>query len=678
MKYMAFLMITVKRITFRLLGVCMILALASSAGFSAGEPRDGAKASPDVTLKEDVETYTMDNGIVQVRVSKVTGDLLSFRYKDMQMFETKIAPDFVPENRGAEPANNPNWKAPVIGAADHGYWSHNTMGVKGSAPAVPSISIDPAKNGGERAEVSIKANSKGRKMGTGPGTNPAVGDLEVDIDIRYTLERGASGVYTYCTFNHPADYSLAIFGEARFCMKLAPFFDWVSIDKEVNREYTKNTFVGDKYVFTTNPTNNRAWGWSSTSKKVGMFMINPSMEYISGGPTKFELTGHLNTDAAAAPCVLNYWRSSHYGGAEANIAAGEEWHKTIGPFYIYANSGDNPDAIYADARTQAIKEAAKWPYNWVEGIDYPKAKERSTVKGRLVINDVQKITRFDNFLVGLTHGEYISARATPQPEIVVNWQRDAKYYQYWTKGNADGSFEIPNVREGRYTMYAFTNGVLGEFMKSDIVVEKGKPLNLGKLEWVPVRKGKQVWDIGIPNRNAVEFKGGDRRREPAISLEYPKLFPNDVTYVIGKSDFSKDWFYQHIPHNTDPNARVVPFSGIQGAPAPATPYTIRFDMPSEPAGKAYLRFAICGTGARSADVEVNGQAAGKLQDLLTDGLITRHGESGLWYERSVDFDASMMKKGANTIKITMPGGSVNNGLVYDYIRLELADNTAGR
>lgn len=148
--------------------------------------------------------------------------------------------------------------------------------------------------------------------------------------------------------------------------------------------------------------------------------------------------------------------------------------------------------------------------------------------------------------------------------------------------------------------------------------------------------------------------------------------------MIGKSDFSKDWFYQHIPHNTDPKARVVPFSGIQGAPAPATPYTIQFDMPSAPAGKAYLRFAICGTGARSADVEVNGQPAGKLQNLLTDGLITRHGESGLLYERSVDFDASMMKKGANTIKITMPGGSVNNGLVYDYIRLELADNAAGK
>jgi hypothetical protein len=36
-------------------------------------------AGDKVTLKEDVETYTTDNGIVQVRTSKATGNLVSFR-----------------------------------------------------------------------------------------------------------------------------------------------------------------------------------------------------------------------------------------------------------------------------------------------------------------------------------------------------------------------------------------------------------------------------------------------------------------------------------------------------------------------------------------------------------------------------------------------------------------------
>ena len=47
------------------------------------------------------------------------------------------------------------------------------------------------------------------------------------------------------------------------------------------------------------------------------------MEYISGGPTKVEFLGHRDTNSVAAPCVLNYWRSSHYGGALVDLAAGE-------------------------------------------------------------------------------------------------------------------------------------------------------------------------------------------------------------------------------------------------------------------------------------------------------------------------------------------------------------------
>ena len=59
-------------------------------------------AQSKVTIKEDAETYTMDNGIVQARVSKVTGDLVSFRYKNMEMFETKLTPDVIPQPRGTE------------------------------------------------------------------------------------------------------------------------------------------------------------------------------------------------------------------------------------------------------------------------------------------------------------------------------------------------------------------------------------------------------------------------------------------------------------------------------------------------------------------------------------------------------------------------------------------------
>ncbi|MDR1455960.1 MAG: hypothetical protein LBJ01_09945 [Tannerella sp.] len=625
-------------------------------------------STPRVTLAEDAETYTLDNGIVRARISKVTGDLVSFRYQDRELLATQLSPEPIPAVAGGEPANNPNWRNPVATGSAHGYWSHDVMGVKGSEPAIPSVTIDPAKNGGKRAEVSLKAISKGRKMGTGPGAAPG-GNVTVDVEIRYTLERDASGVYTYSIFRHPADYPLTQFTEARYCAKLAPFFDWISVDREVNRHYPKDLFVGDKYVYTANQSENPAFGWSSTTEHTGLFFINPSMEYMGGGPTKVEFLGHRDTNQEAAPCVLNYWRSSHYGGAEVNIADGETWEKIIGPMFIYANTGDDPQAIYEDAKNRAAAEIAKWPYEWLEDAGYPKAAERATVSGQLVLNE-PGASAFRNLNVGLTAGEYRSPRPEDAPQALTGWQRDAKFYQFWTKGNADGTFGIANVRPGKYTLYAFTDGVLGEFVQAGVTVEPGKALQLGELNWTPERKGRMLWDIGTPNRNASEFFMAEKRRDPEISLEYARLFPDDITYVVGQSDYSRDWFFQHVPYNEDPEAKSEPFYGVR-AIGRAAPRHIVFDLSEAPAGTAHLRLAICGTGTRSLEMKVNEKSVDGLNSLTGDGVITRHGSQGLWYEKDVTFDASLLHAGKNKLTLTIPSGPVNNGLMYDYLRLEI-------
>jgi rhamnogalacturonan endolyase len=632
-------------------------------------------SDPKVTLTEDVETYTLDNGIVAARISKVSGDLVSFRYQGREMFATTLSPDFHPEAHEAEPADNPNWREPEIGSGGkgHGYWSHDAVGPRGSAPAIPSVTIDPKKNGGKRAEVSIRAISNGRKMGTGPGSN-AQGNFMADLEIRYTLDQGEAGVYTYSIFDHKPEHELATMTEARYCAKLADFFDWISVAPNRDLYYPKDYNAGDKYVYTVNQTDNPAFGWSSTTEKVGLFFINPSMEYMSGGPTKVEFLGHRNTSEAAEPCVLNYWRSSHYGGAEANVAAGEQWTKVIGPFLIYANTGGNPEEIYADARAKAAVEQGKWPYAWVEGVDYPHADARATVTGSLRVEDPAAPASFANLRVGLAHPPYVSVRPEGAPQTTVDWQRDAKYYQFWTRGNAAGTFEIKNVRPGRYTLYAFTDGVLGEYAKTDVTVEAGKPLDLGVLVWTPVRRGEQLWEVGTPNRYASEFFMADQYYDPEISLKYAELFPNDVTFTVGASNATTDWYFQHVPHNTDPEAKALPFYGVRSE-GKATPYTVVFEQPRAGSGKATLRVALCGGGARTIEVAVNGRAVGQIDGLIGDGTITRHGSHGIWNEKDFTFDGRLLRAGQNTLTLTVPAGPVNNGVMYDYIRLELDGNS---
>ena len=80
--------------------------------------------------------------------------------------------------------------------------------------------------------------------------------------------------------------------------------------------------------------------------------------------------------------------------------------------------------------------------------------------------------------------------------------------------------------------------MLGEYAKADITVEAGKKIDLGKLDWKPVRFGKQVWEIGYPDRTADKFLKGDGANYWLWGwpLRYAGLFPNDVTYTIGKSN----------------------------------------------------------------------------------------------------------------------------------------------
>ena len=584
-----------------------------------------------VSVREDDSAFTLSNGIVTARILKTNGDIRSLQYKGTELLT----------DRSGHPG---------------GYWSHDTTGGKS---IVTRVTIDPGSNDGERAEVSVKGISGGIKMGHGPGA-AADGDFPADIEIRYTLGRGDSGIYTYSILEHLLEYAVARMTEARFAIKVADFFDWMSVDERRNKYYPEELPGEDKYVYTAIQSENRAYGFSSTKRKIGFYFINPSVEYLSGGPTKPEFLSHRDTTAVQAPVVLNYWRSSHYGGANVTVAAGERWTKVIGPFMLYVNEGADPMAMWREARSKADVEAGKWPYDWARAGNYAGPAERGVVRGRLTLADPLLKQFPGKVMVGLA-----------QPSSPITWQTDAKHYQFWVQGNkVDGTFRIPKVSPGLYTLYAFADGVLGEFSKAQIDVTPGKVVDVGELKWEPVRRGRQVWEIGIPNRTGAEFSGGDRFFEPDITLQYPKLFPSDVSYTIGESQYGKDWFYAQVPHNSDLAARVQPFSGVTGQ-GRETPYTIRFRMDASPRGKAVLRLAICGTGSRTIQVSVNGNFVGLVQLGPGDGVITRHQTQGLWYERQLEFDASTLKVGGNTLILTVPAGPINNGVIYDYLRLEL-------
>ncbi len=225
------------------------------------------------------------------------------------------------------------------------------------------------------------------------------------------------------------------------------------------------------------------------------------------------------------------------------------------------------------------------------------------------------------------------------------------------RGDDKGTFKIPTIRPGTYTLRAIANGVLGEFSKADVTVAAGTTVDLGGLEWKPVRYGKQVWEIGVPNRSAEEFKHGDKYWVWGLYNDYAKEFPNDVNFVIGKSDWSKAWNYAQPPRDGKP-----------------TTWSVTFDLPEAPRGKATLRLAICGSRGRDGiKVSVNDKPVGATGRLWDSGVMHRDGIRGYWEEKAVAFDASLLKGGTNVIKLTNTGRNWTDGVLYDYLRLELDD-----
>ena len=90
-------------------------------------------------------------------------------------------------------------------------------------------------------------------------------------------------------------------------------------------------------------------------------------------------------------------------------------------------------------------------------------------------------------------------------------------------------------------------------------------------------------------------------------------------------------------------------------------------VPAAPASAAGL----ASTTTRQFNVSVNGQALPPVDHLTPDSAIGRNGIHGIWSERDVAFDASLLKAGTNTITLTVPAGTLSAGIIYDYLRLEL-------
>jgi len=601
-----------------------------------------------VTATKGTGDYTLDNGIEHIVITCASGTIKTWTYKGTDLLAGG--------NSGGQV-----------------YWELE------AGNGTCTLTSDPATNGGKQAEVRIHT--------TGSTNN-------LDVDIDYTLLQGSSGFYAAAVLTHPAGNAATNGGEWRVNVYNGSIFDWNSLDalrdggnsvggptgwldttendwangtavtgapKEVEQAPNGGVYVC-KYSWTADWGDTDAWGWSSTTKNVGMFLALGSKEYYNGGPKKRELMGSMLN----GPDLLNMLGGSHYEGAEASesIPAGTQLSKVYGPFFYYNNSvpagtANAGTVLFADAIAQAKAEQDAWPYSWFvnptggDG-DYVQEAGRGTVTGTLTIADTgAPSASAGDMWIGLAPDDGID----PQAQFFT--------YQYWVKTGCDGSFTIPHIVPGTYALWAFGRGAAGTFTTAtgkipnstiltpftkptaSLTITAGQKQDLGTVTITPPRTAATVWEIGAPDRDSHEFlNGAINYTNWATSYEtYTTNFGKGVTYTVGTDDYSKVWNY----------------SDMDGSP-----WTVNFTMAAAGTGQARLYVALASNSGGSLTVTVNGTAAGTLSLQNTSDAVTRLGSHGYFWDGQIEFAATALKAGANSLVIKSSGGA----LEWDYLRLE--------
>ncbi|MFZ6768212.1 polysaccharide lyase family protein [Undibacterium sp. Di26W] len=600
----------------------------------ANVPGGGNGSGPDVSLKDNGDSFILDNGIVAININKTDATINSFTYQGMNLF----------------------------GGGDKGgkfYWSWNAPAYEGPH-GTATLMVDPRSNNGDYAEVKIHSPWSGKSS-----------NAAMDVDVYYSLKRGAQGYYVTAMLDHPASYPGTDVGEWRSNAYVSPVFDWLSVDhlrqkkmptmadmaaaervpgapKEVTR-LTTGIYAGEfecKYSYSADLGNLDVWGWSSTSKRIGIWMTVPSHEYYNGGPMKRELTVHMNHT------LLNMLNGTHYGmGNQLTMAAGSTFKKTYGPYFIYANSYQgNPadplpkvvDALWQDAKAQAAAEQSAWPYSWFKNPDYAQESERGTVKGILQVSD-------SGNPAASSAGAWIGLAPDDQG---TDFQLQGRTYQFWVKADANGQFSIPHVVPGTYHLWAFGAGNISTYKKANVEVRAGSTQDLGTVVWKPSRVAPTVWEIGVPDRDSQEFRNGAFNYSLWATYIKPDFFTG-LTYTVGKSDWHKDWNYAQFGN---------------------APWTINFTLTEAPGKDAPASLYI---GLASSEttlvVRVNGTQIGSYQAPVPSHPAVRLGSHGAFAETRMAIPPDLLKPGANSIVITQKTGRGNTGITqYDYLRLEAA------
>ena len=615
--------------------LAMVWFVTTACTALANDPGGGTNGlGADVTLTDNGGSVTLANGTVTATIDKGSGKITSMFYRGYQMVQS-----------------GGNIYYSMDG--DYGYRDMSSC-----AYAIKTNTTDIV-------DVSFRQ--------TWNSSLP----YAFDIEAHWVLRRGDSGLYAYALLDHPANYPGTTNVEWRMVWKFPnDLLERVYVDDLRHWQMPSSADIAaaqptsiaeivylttgvraghydSKYEYSAEYENIGCWGHASSVRNIGAWFVTGNYEYFNDGPTKQDLTLAWDYN------VIHFGRN-HYTLNDSSITyalANVAWKKIYGPFLLYINYDPaGGDQLWANAKSQVQAEHDAWPYAWLTGnTNYPLADARGAISGRFLATDpLKSSTSTSNAWVGL---------ADPS----VDWQFDSVHYEYWVRAAADGSFAIQNIRPGTYTLHAFTDGEMGEFAASNVVVTAGATNTLGDLTWSVPRTGSYLlWEIGVPDRTAREYRHGTSNYyEGFIWNTFANEFPNPIEYNIGASDWSQNLNFVHNSYT------------VNGARNPWK-WRLNFLLSDVPAGgNATLNLAFASANSATLNLYVNNEASPFVTITppappAGGNALLREGIHAKYITQQVAIPVSNLHIGTNTFTLLMNStGSDGNHFMYDALSLEL-------
>ena len=295
---------------------------------------------------------------------------------------------------------------------------------------------------------------------------------------------------------------------------------------------------------------------ASAGKSVGVFLIQPSHEYLNGGPAHAEIATHQDSKST---CFLFHGAGGHYSYDPPVAPLG--WRKLIGPAFVRMDGAADTARLWRGAVDSATELQRQWPYAWMQHELWAPPEQRGSVLGSLeptapldhgptmqgglaILGDpvsdpaklatpecVQALSVRCKGFDGLSARKCAShcgkelAKATEQsictPQTLGAFcsgtlerplDLQGLNYTFWGNISAErNGFEISGVRAGDYSLWVRLPGCLPvqQLLVPKLSVEAGGETQLGQLAVPNKRRGaRRVWQIGLADASVAEFRHG--------------------------------------------------------------------------------------------------------------------------------------------------------------------------